>query len=209
MTEEEIKALQEALVAEQAARKSAEDQSLQWKLAAEKNKADVDKIVLELQDERKKKQEALDKANLSNTNPDVEQTIARLLQERDEQQKKQDFESAVAEFKSSKPEFQADAAGIVFGKFQQGLQRFNFSDVTSKDQLKQRLEEAYKFLNFTPGGEEGSSYEGSPSLPNIPGEQRHQQSADVKTALELTGMEESRYKELKAKYGEAMENMGL
>jgi len=208
MTEEEIKALQEALAAEKAARKLAEDTSNGWKLAAEKNKTDLDKVVDELKTERQKKQEALDKANLSNDEPDIATLIEQALQEKENKRKQDDFKSAVEEFKASKPEFQADAAGIVFSKFEQNLGRFNFSDVTNKEQLKLRLEEAYRFMNFIPEQGTQTEYNGTPSIQSIPGEQRPQQQADVKAALEMSGVKEDRFKELRAKYPEAFENIG-
>jgi hypothetical protein len=202
MTEEEIKALQEALVAEKAARKLAED-------AADKNKTDLDKVVDELKTERQKKQEALDKANLSNDEPDIATLIEKALQDKENERKQADFKSAVDEFRASKPEFQADAAGIVFSKFEQNLGRFNFSDVTNKEQLKLRLEEAYRFMNFTPDAGTQTNYDGTPTAPTIPGEQRPQQQADVKAALEMSGMKEDRLKELRAKYPEAFESIGI
>lgn len=202
MTEEEIKALQDELEAKKA-------EAEQWKTAANKHETDKNKVVEELIAERQKKQEALDKANLSNTDLDVPTIVENTLRAREEERKKRELEAAMIEFKASKPEFQSDVAGIVFSKFQDGLKRFNFSDVESKEQYKQRLEEAYRFLNNVSETNPQDNYDGTPFTPTSPGDTRPQQKADVKSALEISGVSEERFKQLKEKFPEAMENIGL
>lgn len=202
MTEEEIKALQEELEAAKAA-------AAQAKAEAEKAKGDVQKVVDELTEERRKKQEAERKAAITNGEPDIEALIDQAIKSREEKTREQEFKSALEEFRASKHEFQADAAGLVFSKFEDQLKRFNFSDIQSKEQMKARLEEVYRFMNFKPNGDEGLEYEGSPSNPfNVDGP-RQETPREVKSVLEMTGMEQDKFKDLKTKYPEALESLGL
>jgi len=210
MTEEEIKALQvakeetEVKLAEalEAARVATEN--------ATKSKGDVDKIVAELTEERRKKQEALDKANLTNREPmNVNEAIAQAFREREDQTRKADLESVMAEFKASKPEFQADAAGLVYSKFEQGLKQFTFADVTNKEQMKARLENAYRFLSPTQDAGAEPDYSGNAPSYSPVSSADPAQSINERKVLEDTGMDPAKYKALKAKYGEAFYNLGL
>lgn len=202
MTEEEIQTLQAELETTKAA-------IVQAKAAEDKAKADVLKVVDELKVERQKKQEAESKVILKDGELDVEALIENAFKSRDQMARDAAFKEALEEFKLSKQEFQADAAGLVFAKFEDGLKRFNFSDIGSKDQMKNRLNEVYQFLNFQPSQEATTDYDGTPSgVSPVPGA-REDQPKVVKSVLEMTGMEDAKYKELKGKYPEAFENLGM
>lgn len=209
MTEEEIKALQDAKL--EAERKATEAETLAMSLKAEveKAKGDISKVVEELTEERRKKQDALDKAKLSNGEIDVNDIIEQAFKSREEQTRKASFEEALNEFKASKQEFQADAAGLVFSKFEEGLKRFNFSDIANKDQMKARLEDVYKFMNFRPNEEGGSEYEGSSANPAPVNPVSAEPSGDVKKVLDATGVDVGKYKTLREKYPDAFNSLGL
>lgn len=206
MTEEEIKALVEA---KEAAEKEAADAKLAATAAEEKARLDAQKFVNEITDLRKKKQEAEAKASLSNGELDVSALIEQALESKEQQSRKASFEEALAEFKAAKPEFQADAAGLVFARFESGLSRFNFSDIGTKEQMKARLEEVYRFQNFKPSQDESLDYEGSPSNAMPVGQVTDGPSKDTKSALEFAGIDEGRYKELKSKYPDALNSLGI
>lgn len=209
MTEEEIKALQ---VAKETAERKAtelEAKAIAAKAEADKVKGDLTNIVEELKTERQKKNEALEQAKLSTGGLDVNSIIENALKEREEQSRKVSFAEALNEFKGSKPEFQADAAGIVFSKFEDGLSRFNFSDVKTKEQMKARLEEAYRFINFKPTNEQGHEYEGSSFSPsNIPSGDKAL-DMKVKKVLETSGISEDRFKTLRSKYSGTLSGIGI
>lgn len=209
MTEEEIQALQDAKL--EAERKATEAETLAMSLKAEveKAKGDISKVVEELTEERRKKQDALDKAKLSNGEIDVNDIIEQAFKSREEQTRKASFEEALNEFKASKQEFQADAAGLVFSKFEEGLKRFNFSDIANKDQMKARLEDVYKFMNFRPNDEGGSEYEGNSANPAPVNPVSAEPSGDVKKVLDATGVDVGKYKTLREKYPDAFNSLGL
>lgn len=209
MTEEEIQALQDAKL--EAERKATEAETLAMSLKAEveKAKGDISKVVEELTEERRKKQDALDKAKLSNGEIDVNDIIEQAFKSREEQTRKASFEEALNEFKASKQEFQADAAGLVFSKFEEGLKRFNFSDIANKDQMKARLEDVYKFMNFRPNDEGGSEYEGNSANPAPVNTVSAEPSGDVKKVLDATGVDVGKYKTLREKYPDAFNSLGL
>lgn len=209
MTEEEIKALQDAKEAAEQKAAEATAAAEAARAEAEKAKTDVTKIVDELKEERRKKQEALDNANINNETPDVNSLVEQALQKKERERVERELDEAIAEFKNSKSEFQSDTAGVVFDKFKQGLNRFNFSDVTNKAQAKQRLEEAYRFLNATSANQEGSNYEGTPASGyNVPDRDK-EIPRENKTAMEMARIDEEKFSKLKGKYSEAFEGLGI
>lgn len=209
MTEQEIQALQEAK--DTAERRAAEAEAAVQTALAEANKAkeDITKIVDELKEERQKKNEALSKANINSGTPDVNALIEQALAAKDGERRKAELEEAIAEFKSSKTEFQADAAGLVFDKFKTELKKFNFSDVTNKAQAKARLEEAYRFVNGNSTPSNGTDYEGTTRSSGIPADRDGQLSKETDSALELARMNKETFTALKTKYGEAMTGLGI
>lgn len=209
MTDEEIKALQDAKEAAEKKAADAEALAIAARAEADKSKADLTNVVDELKAERLKKAEALAKANLTTDGTDVNALIEAALQTRESQSRADSFKEALLEFKAAKPEFQADAAGLVYSKFENGLKRFNFSDITNKEQMKSRLEEAYRFLNATSLDNSGQEYEGGISMPNSINQPQTGPSKDIKAVLESTGMDEARFKTLKEKYPEALESLGM
>jgi len=209
MTEEEIIALKEELEATKKRVAEAEAAAQVANSLVEKSKQDLTKVVEELKDERIKKNEALSKANLNNGELDVNTLIEQALSQKEAERRKQELESAIAEFKTSKPEFQADQVGLVFGKFKDNLSRFNFADVSTKEQARQRLEEAYRFLNFTPNGETGAGYDGTPRTGQTPPTNDGKTSQETEKVLEMAKMEKEKFNKLKGKYGEAFNALGI
>lgn len=209
MTEEEIKALQDAK--EEAERRASEALSAAQaaKAEAEKAKQDVNKIVDELKEERQKKNDALSKLNVNSDALDVPTLVEQALAKKEEERRIAEFEEAVAEFKSSKPEFQNDTAGLVFDKFKTELRKFNFSDVSNKAQAKQRLEEAYRFVKGTTNKDGESEYDGTPrDGQNIPSSDERY-SHELNSTLESANISREKFVQLKAKYGDALSGLGI
>lgn len=209
MTEEEIKALQDA---KEAAEKLAADTHailLQERAEKERAQTGLNNLVEELKTERLKKNEALGKVDLSKNEVDVKVLIEQAFAERENTVRKSSYEEALSEFKSSKQEFQADAAGIVFSKFQDGLKRFNFADIGSKEQMKSRLEEVYRFMNFKPNEESSPEYDGAPANPYPTKDTPTQMPNDIKEVLKESGMDEAKYNSLRTKYPEALSGLGM
>jgi len=209
MTEEEIKALKEAKEAAERRVADAEAAALLAKQEADKAKLDVTKVVDELTEERRKKNEALSKLNINNNDTDVNSLIEQALQGKEQERRKQEFEAAIAEFKSSKSEFQTDAAGLVFGKFQEELKKYNFNEVSSKEQAKKRLEEIYKFVNFKASNSEPLDYDGTPTGINTIPVSEAAITQMNEAALKTAGMTPEKFTQLKSKYPEALNGLGI
>jgi len=209
MLEEEIKALQDAKVAAETRAAEVEALLISSKEEADKARGDLTSVVDELKEERLKKNEALSKANLSNDGVDVNALIESALQTRDTQYRETSLKEALSEFKANKSEFQNDTAGLVSSKFEEGLKRFNFADVSTKEQMKARLEDVYKYINFKPGDESGSDYSGSSFNANPVAEVKDDTLKNVASVLETTGVTEDKYKALRTKYPDAFGSLGL
>lgn len=209
MTEEEVKALQDAK--EEAERRASEALAAAQaaKADADKAKQDIAKVVDELKEERQKKNDALSKLNINGETPDVSTMIEQALAAKEDERRKVEFEEAVAEFKSSKTEFQNDAAGLVFDKFKNELRKFNFSDVANKSQAKARLEEAYRFLSKQSQDGGGISYDGTPAPTNDIVTREERLSNEMSSTLESARMTKDKFTKLKSKYGEAMSGLGI
>jgi DNA repair exonuclease SbcCD ATPase subunit len=209
MTEEEIKALQEAKEAAEAKAQEAANALEAARVEAEKARQDVQKVVDELKEERQKKNEALSKLNINNDEPDVTSLVEQALQKKEQERRATELEEAIAEFKSSKTEFQSDATGVVFDKFKTELGKFNFSDVTTKEQAKRRLEEAYRFVNQSGGEQSENTYEGSPRSNSTPPNRDSELNQSVKNVLDSARINEEKFTKLKGKYPEALEGLGI
>jgi len=131
------------------------------------------------------------------------------LQGKEQERRKQEFEAAIAEFKSSKSEFQTDAAGLVFGKFQEELKKYNFNEVSSKEQAKKRLEEIYKFVNFKASNSEPLDYDGTPTGINTIPVSEAAITQMNEAALKTAGMTPEKFTQLKSKYPEALNGLGI
>lgn len=209
MTEEEIKALQDAKEAAERRVAEVEAAAQLARQEAEKAKEDVSKVVNELTEERRKKNEALSKLNINNGEPDVNTLIEQALQTKEQERRKQELEAAIAEFKSSKSEFQSDSAGLVFGKFQEELKKFNLSDVTNKEQAKKRLEEVYRFINYKSTNPETPIYDGTPTDINNPPVKDARLSQIDEAALKTAGITPEKFTQLKSKYPDALNGLGI
>lgn len=210
MTEEEIQALKNATVAAETRAVEAEALANSAREEADKAKGDVTRVVDELKEERLKKNEAIDKAKLLNKDEtDVSSLIEAALQSRDTKTRETSFIEALEEFKNSKSEFKSDTTGLVSTKFEADLKRFNFSDVGTKEQMKARLEEAYRFLNFKPGQQEENNYGGGSFNAAPANENTEDTLKNVEKVLEATGMDEERFKQLREKYPGALSTLGI
>lgn len=217
MTEEEVQALQEAKEAAETRAAEADAAAKAAQEAADKASSDLQNVVSELTDERKKKAEALEKLEkFSNPDskdpegaPDVSSLIQAELERREQERVKTDVESAIAEFKNSKTEFQSDSSGIVFEKFKKELGKFSFADVSSKEQARQRLEEAYRFVRGQQSGDEEPSYEGSNPSPATPPAGGQQLSQEVSKVIENAGISQDKFNSLASKYGDALSGLGF
>lgn len=210
MTEEEINALVTAKAEAEAKASEALRIAEEARAAAEKAKADLGGVVNELTEERRKKQEAIDKANITNPQSvDVSTLVEKALQEKESQRKQSEITEAIAEFKSSKPEFQNDAAGIVFEKFKNELNKFNLSDIRNKAEATARLNEIYRFVNFRGGEGQGMDYDGSPSSGYTVPTSERQTPKELDSAMKSVGMDETKFKKLQEKYPDALNGLGI
>lgn len=211
MTDEEIKALQEAKDAAERKAAEAEAKAIAAQQEAEKSKTSLNTVVEELKTERQKKNEALEKlTNINQGGPvDVETVVSEHLKRKEQERIASELNAAIEEFKNSKPEFQSDTAGIVFDKFKGALSRFNLSDVTTKEQAKQRLEEVYRFVNFKPNADGSTDYPGGiPGGYSVP-EADRPISTEIKSAVAAAGMTEEKFTDFKKKYPEALSGLGI
>lgn len=209
MTEEEIKALQEAKEAAEKKAADAEAIALAAKAEADKAKEDITKVVDELKTERQKKNEALAKAGINNEQPDVSTLVEQALAVKDAERTKRELEEAIAEFKSSKTEFQTDTAGLVFEKFKNELKKFNFSDVTNKAQAKARLEEAYRFVNGSKPNDNNNDYDGTTRAGQSIQDKNGKLPKEVDNAIEMAKMDKDKFTKLSSKWGDAMSGLGI
>ena len=209
MTDDEIKALVEAKEAAEKTANEAIVAAASARAEAEKERAEKFNVVEELKNARLKTTSPDTNQNLTKQDTDINRMIEEALQRKEAESKKTQLEQAISEFKDSKPEFKADAAGLVFSKFEDGLKRFNFSDIASKEQMKTRLEEVYRFVNSTSSQDGGSDYEGSPSNPSPVNSLVNGTDNQTKEVLRVTGIEETKFKELKNKYPDAFSSLGL
>lgn len=209
MTEEEIKALQEKSEAAERRAAEAEAAALAAKAEADKAKGDITNIVEELKQERLKKAEALAKANINNGETDVNSLIEQALQAKESERRKSEAESAIAEFKASKTEFQNDASGLVFDKFKSELSKHNLSDLSSKEQVKSRLDEIYRFVNFKGEQGGGSDYEGTPRTGSSVQANDDKLNPTIESAIAQAKMSTEKYTALKGKYGDAFSSLGI
>jgi len=214
MTEEEIQSLKEAKEAAEAAQAAAQAAAEAAKAEAEKAKSDLTGVVDELKEERRKKQEALERQqNINNPNPnpessgepDVNQLVEQALAKKERERAENEVKSAIEEFKNSKTEFQSDTTGMVFEKFKKDLSRFNFSDIQSKEEAKKRLNEAYDFLRRQENSGGESTYEGTDNPPSTPSSEDKSLPADAKSM----GLDPERYNKLSSKYGDALAGLGF
>lgn len=208
MTEEEIKALQDAKEAADKKAADAEAAAIAARAEADKAKTDLNGVVEEVKKLRTEKNEALAKANINNDGLDVNTLIEQALTKKEQERRKAELEDAITEFKASKPEF-ADAAGLVFSKFQQNLGRFNLSDVASKEQAKQRLEEIYRFVNFKAADDHQTDYDGTPSGGYPAPSNENKSTQETERLLEAAGMDKDKFTKLKGKFGDAFSNLGI
>lgn len=216
MTEEEIKALQDAKEAAEKRAAEAEQAALLAKEAADKASSDLQGVVTELTDERKKKNEALEKLDkINNPNPgtenptDIASAIEAEFAKRESNRIKSEMEEAIQEFKNSKTEFQNDTAGLVFDKFKKDLSKFSFADVKSKAEAKARLEEAYRFMQGASSIEDVPSYEGTPTVPSTPKDNEGRIPADTEKVLQENKITQESYNKLSSKYGDALRGLGF
>jgi len=209
MTEEEIKALQDAKDEAERRASVAEEEEQAARTEADKAKGDVTKVVDELKELRLKRIPTEGNENINKNEPDINSLIEKALAEKDNERRKKELEEAIAEFKSSKTEFQSDTAGIVFSKFTEYLKKFNLSDVTNKSQAKARLEEVYRFMNNTNSQEGKSDYEGSPRNDGTAPVKIDGISKDVESAMQFAKMDKEKLTHLNSKYPEAMASLGI
>jgi len=209
MTEEEIIALKQELEAAKQRAADAEVAEQSAKDLAAKSQLGLNQVVEELNLVRIYKNEGISKANINNGELDVNTLIEQALSQKEAERRKADLESAIAEFKSSKPEFQSDQVGLVFGKFKENLSRFNFADVATKEQAKQRLEEAYRFLNSTQSEGGQSGYDGTNRTFQTPPDNEGKLNQETEKAMDMAKMDKERFTKLKSKYGDAFGALGI
>jgi hypothetical protein len=99
-------------------------------------------------EEAARKAKEAELANLGGNKP-VPELVEELLSKREKEALKRGFETAEEEFKSAFKEFlpENDAGGLKYAKFKKELEKFNFSNVASKEEYISRMKDAYKLMN--------------------------------------------------------------
>lgn len=104
----------------------------------------------------------------NNKSTDPEEIVTRVLQRKEQEEAKIAFDEAKAELKRTYNEFapETDTAGIVFGKFEKELSKFNFSGLKTKEEYRTRLKDVYDFMNREKKQEEARPdlYKGTPQF---------------------------------------------
>ncbi len=126
------------------------------KVLADKFKKDVDNVVSELTDIRKKKQEVETELGKIKTSlppaDEVEQKIARALAEKQSKDAERERAEAMEEFLSRRKEFSKDQdpSGLLKSELERKLSMFNLSAVMSKRDMLAVLEDAAGLVVKTP-----------------------------------------------------------
>ncbi len=211
MTDEEIKALEDAKAEAERLAEDARKQAEEAQQQAQKAKEDLMGVVDELKEERRKKAEALEKAKITNKEEpeDITTAVERALAEKEAERRRRELESAIEQFKSSKTEFKNDETGLVFERFKQSLDMFNLEKIDSKEQALDILEKAYKLEKQNSGVEDDSGYEGTPSGVSPAPTSTDPNDGRVEQLAEGTGVPKDRLKELKEKYRDAFSGLGI
>lgn len=208
MTEEEIKAI---LAAKEEAEKrvsEAETAASAARAEADKFRGDLEGVVNELKEERQKKNEALSKLNINGNPPDVTTLVESVLQEKESARRKAELEQAINEFKNSKPEFAKDPSGLLFDKFKQSLSRFNFSDISSREEAKKMLDKVYAFENFK-GSSDDPAHDGTPSgVESVPGDS-NPIPRGLDGVIETARIDKEKFVKLQSKYPDALNGLGI
>jgi hypothetical protein len=198
LTQEEMekKAAEEAKAAEAEAKAKAE----------EAQKA----MTAELQAERQRRQAAEEelersKGTQSTNDDDPEKVFQRLMEEDRAKKAKSAREEALKEFRNSVRELseENDPAGLVYGAFERELNKFNLSDLSTKEEFTARFKEVHEFMNRgkAPSQSKTPTYEGGEGTPgSSPKEDDSAHLTDVeKRLIKDMGWDKERYLNQKAK----------
>ncbi len=178
------------------------------KALLEQERLAKENLVNEIKEIRSKKQELEAKLEeKKESKPEGEETpeeiVNRILRERDSQSIKNELSQAELDFKKEHKEFleENDPGGLKYQKYKDTLAKFNLSGLRTKDEVKQRMSEAYDYMNRPVKAQPINNYQGSPSNPGTPA------STDTGPALnpgeskllEQLGWSKEKFMEQKAK----------
>lgn len=117
----------------------------------------VENLANEIKELRSKKNEEIEelkkkiveKPEAGEDKVDVHSQVEKVLNERHEKEIEIARKEAIEEFRNSLPDFSADndPGDIKFKAFQKELNKFNLSDLRSKEEVKARLKEVHDFMN--------------------------------------------------------------
>lgn len=176
-------------------------------------KAEADKaaMILDLQTERKKRQDAEkaleEKGEQTPTEPgaDPRKVLEQLLEEKASKEAETNKSEALEEFKRTVREFspENDAAGIVFSAFEKELGKFNLNGLKTKEDFKRMFTEVNEFMNRkkSPTSEPENFYNGTrKSAGSAPSAGDSANLSDVeKKLINDMGWDNERYLKQKAK----------
>ncbi len=94
---------------------------------------------------------------------DPRKIVEEVLNQKEQEAAKEAFKDAIEDLKKTYNEFsqETDAAGIVFGKFENEMRKFNFSGLKTKEEFKARLDEVYNYMNRTLPPKSQEFYQGT------------------------------------------------
>lgn len=104
----------------------------------------------EIKDLRAKKNLEIEELKKGNgTTTDVESEVDKVLKKKELELVEKAKEEAILEFRESHPEFSSDndPANLKFKAFEKELRKFNLTDLSTKEDVKRRIKEAYDFAN--------------------------------------------------------------
>lgn len=133
-------------------------------------------VTAEIQDIRKKKQEAEDAAKVAKDLVEKmkqgegkapEEVVKELFEAEKLKERESAVEQAREDFKQEQKEFlpENDPGGLKYARFQKELEKFNLSGLDDAAKVKTRLKEVYEFMNRSSrgNGESSATYGGTPS----------------------------------------------
>lgn len=169
-------------------------------------------LVVELKEERRKKQEALEAVSQTQDKPEENQSstgdtrseVERVLAEREAAEAKNNREKAIEEFRNSSQFSEAsDPGGLKFQAFERELRKFNLDSLKTVDDFKGRFKEVHQFMDRAkgPDNETVNIHRGTPR--NSGGDSGNNDTyvldSTEKKLLEQTGWTQDRYLKLKEK----------
>jgi hypothetical protein len=185
------------------------EKEYQEKIAeGEQAKANLVEELKAKREEARLAKEELEKAKADKGTSDFNTTdptkiVEEVLRKKDDEASKGALETAKAEMKRLYNEFSedTDSAGLVFGKFEKELSKFNLSGLRTKEEYLERLNEVYEFMNRSKSKETQTQFYSGTRQPGS--EHKTTDGANITDAeaklMKELGMDKERFLKIKEK----------